>query len=306
MPRRSAVSLARTTILAVLLACLVLGVSSSRIAGGGLATQEAASVADPFVITKVLRRSLQWWNVNDNEDEDDKRKNDDDDDDRVKDDDDDDDDDDDKCAERDDRSQECGASDSFPRECCGSLVCDGTRCRREDDEDDEDDEDEEDEEEVKEESQVKTCADPGERSQVCGGNGGTPESCCGDNICNMETKRCEEQECSLLGRRSQQCGGGGALPVTCCGNLVCNEDNRCGDPANSAGNDDGEKDAGVPDTPDTSLSPASTPSTFEPTLDPTMEPTKEAGGFVATSGATSRAAVAAWVSICASALYALF
>ena len=301
MPRRSAVSLARTTILAVLMACLVLGVSSSRIAGGGLAKQEAASVADPFIITKMFRRSLQWWKVDDKDDEDDKRKNDDDDDDRVKDDDDDDD----KCAERDDRSQECGASDSFPKKCCGSLVCDGNRCRREDDVEEDDDDDDEKEE---------VCADPGERSQACGGGSSTPESCCGDSICNMETKRCEEQVCSLLGRRSQQCGGGGALPVTCCGNLVCNENNRCDDPANAAGNaqddspttDDGGKDVGVPDTPDTQLSPAPTPATFEPTLDPTMEPTKEAGGFVAISGATSRAAVAAWVSICAGILHALF
>lgn len=247
MPSRSATSLA--TMAMLVWACLVLGVSSSRsAAGSGLAKQQAeasassAAVAESF--TASLGRSLQWWkdplgvggDDEDDEDDDDRRNDDDDDD--VKDDNDDND----QCAEREERSRECGASDSFPRKCCGSLVCDGTRCRREGDI--------EDDEKEEEETQVKACADPGERSQACGGGGATPETCCGANTCNMETNRCEALECSLLGMRSQQCGGGGALPVTCCGDLVCNGSNRCDDPAN-AGNaqddapitDDGEEDA---------------------------------------------------------------
>ena len=177
-------------------ACLVLGVSSSRIAAGsGLAKQQqaasasSAAVAESFA-TNVARSLGEWWKealgVDDNdddEDDDDKRRNDDDDDDNVKDNNN-------QCAERDERSRECGASDSFPRKCCGSLVCDpsGNRCRRE-----------------------------------------------GDIEEKEEKEEVEALECSLLGMRSQQCGGGGALPVTCCGDLVCNESNRCDDPAN-AGN----------------------------------------------------------------------
>ena len=48
--------------------------------------------------------------------------------------------------------------------------------------------------------------------------------------------------------------------------------------------------------------------TSEPTLEPSMEPTKEGGGLLATSGATAEAGgvIAAWVSVCAGALYALF
>ena len=243
MSTRSATSL--TTMAVLVWACLVLGVSSSRIAvGSGLAKQQQEASATSAVVaesfTTSLRRSLQWWkdplgvggdDEDDEDDEDDKRRNDDDDDD-VKDDNN-------QCAERDERSRECGASDSFPRKCCGSLVCDpsGTRCKREGDI--------EEKEEVKEEeTQVKACADPGERSQACGGGGATPETCCGANTCNMETNRCEALECSLLGMRSQQCGGGGALPVTCCGDLVCNESNRCDDPAN-AGN--AQDDAPVTD-----------------------------------------------------------
>jgi cell division septation protein DedD len=325
MPRYSL-----TTMAMLVWACLVLGVSSSRsAAGGGLAKQqEATSVVDESYAAS-LRRGLQWWKDPQGGGGNDK-KGDDDDDDKNDDKDDDNKDDDEKCAGRDDRSRECGASDSFPKKCCGSLICekDGIRCKAKEDVEEDDDDDE------------PKCSILGMRSQQCGGGGALPAACCGDLVCN-ENNRCDDPAnagnakddapatdggeeggdlatCASDGDRAVECGATNpSRPTKCCPGHICSNDagfaSCVRDPSSGA------TPGGVPVTPDAPLSPAQTPSkmtgeptmispTSEPTLEPSLEPTKERSGLLATSGATAVAggAVVAWVSVCAGALYALF
>ena len=211
-----------TRLTIVLLAlCLLLGVSFGS--NGPAELQDATIAASSTGAATPEVRGLQaWWEnaQSPGEEEEDDRDNNDRDKDR--DDNDNDNDNNNNCASRNDRSRECGANDSFPRRCCGSLVCDGNRCVREGDVGVEEKEPAEEEVEP-----AKTCAALGERSQQCGSGANLPADCCGNMICNSDTNRCEAKECSDLGERSQECGGGGALPVTCCGNLVCNASNRC-------------------------------------------------------------------------------
>jgi len=219
----------------VLLAlCLLLGVSFGSNGPAELQEATVAASSTGASAPEDVRGLQAWWEnaVGQGEEDEDKRDNNDKDKDKDKDKDDNDNDNDDNCASRNDRSRECGANDNFPRRCCGSLVCDGTRCVREGDVEGEDENDEE-------EEPAKKCASSGERSQECGGGADVPEDCCGNMICNSDTSRCEAKQCSDLGERSQQCGGGGALPVTCCGSLVCNANNRCDE---EGGGDDAVKE----------------------------------------------------------------